>query len=66
MPKRRSTGSAKDAAPRSRKAGVAAENLKKLGEQKSGDRRRRRQHDADRPDRGGPQGRKDKDFQRKF
>ena len=30
------------------------------------DRQRQRQHDADRPDRGGPQGRKDKDFQRKF
>ena len=28
-------------------------------------RQRQRQHDADRPDRGGPQGRKDKDFQRK-
>jgi len=30
------------------------------------ERQRQRQHDADRPDRGGPQGRKDKDFQRKF
>jgi len=29
-------------------------------------RRRQRQHEADRPDRGGPQGSKDKDFQRKF
>jgi len=30
------------------------------------ERQRQRQHEADRPDRGGPQGRKDKDFQRKF
>jgi hypothetical protein len=30
------------------------------------DRQRQRQHEADCPDRGGPQGRKDKDFQRKF
>jgi hypothetical protein len=30
------------------------------------DRQKQRQHDADRPDRGGPQGLKDKDFQRKF
>jgi hypothetical protein len=30
------------------------------------ERQRKRQHEADRPDRGGPQGRKDKDFQRKF
>jgi hypothetical protein len=30
------------------------------------DRQRQQQHKADRPDRGGPQGRKDKDFQRKF
>jgi hypothetical protein len=25
-----------------------------------------RQHEEDRPDRGGPQGRRDKDYQRKF
>ena len=30
------------------------------------DRQRHRQHDADLPGHGGPQGRKDKDFQRKF
>jgi hypothetical protein len=30
------------------------------------ERQRHRQHEVDRPDRGGPQGRKDKDFQRKF
>jgi hypothetical protein len=29
-------------------------------------RQRTRQHDMNRPDRGGPQGKKDKDFQRKF
>jgi hypothetical protein len=35
------------------------------GEEKQ-QRQRQRQKEADRPDRGGPQGRKDKDFQRKF
>jgi hypothetical protein len=31
-----------------------------------GEAARERQDEAGRPDRGGPQGRKDKDFQRKF
>ena len=38
----------------------------KFRQEKMQDRQRQQQQDADRPDRGGPQGRKDKDFQRKF
>lgn len=53
-------------APRSRKglADVGAE--KRFRSQAKADRDRQRQQEHDRPDRGGPQGRKDKDFQRKF
>ena len=35
-------------------------------QEKKSDRLRQEQHEHDRPDRGGPQGKKDKDFQRKF
>jgi hypothetical protein len=53
-------------ATRSRKgvADIGAE--KRYRAEAKADRDRQRQHDHDRPDRGGPQGRKDKDFQRKF
>jgi hypothetical protein len=63
MPKRKA---AKASQPRSRK-GAADPHAK--GRARAESRKavqRSRQHDADRPDRGGPQGRKDKDFQRKF
>jgi hypothetical protein len=58
--------SGKTAPQRSRK-GAADIGVKDKyrGEEKQ-DRQRQRQKEADRPDRGGPQGRKDKDFQRKF
>ena len=39
--------------------------LRHQKEQKS-DRLRQQQFERDRPDRGGPQGRKDKDYQRKY
>jgi hypothetical protein len=53
-------------AQRSRK-GLANPGIKdKSRGEAAKDRGRQRQHEADRPDRGGPQGRKDKDFQRKF
>jgi hypothetical protein len=60
----KSTGKA--VPPRSRKgvADIGAEKRYR-GEAKAG-RDRNRRHEHDRPDRGGPQGRKDKDFQRKF
>jgi hypothetical protein len=53
-------------APRSRKglADIGAE--KKFRSETKADRDRQRQQDRERPDRGGPQGRKDKDFQRKY
>jgi hypothetical protein len=53
-------------AQRSRK-GLAEPGIKDTSRSEAANnRRRQRQHEADRPDRGGPQGRKDKDFQRKF
>ena len=53
-------------APRSRKgvSDIGAE--KRYRAEAKADRNREQQHDHDRPDRSGPQGRKDKDFQRKF
>jgi hypothetical protein len=53
-------------AQRSRK-GLANPGIKdKSRGEAAKDRGRQREHEADRPDRGGPQGRKDKDFQHKF
>jgi hypothetical protein len=51
---------------RSRKgvADIGAE--KRYRAEAKADRERQQQQQRDRPDRGGPQGRKDKDFQRKF
>jgi hypothetical protein len=43
--------------------GQAAENKHRLEER--ADRTRKRQIESERPDRGGPQGQKDKNFQRK-
>jgi len=58
--------SGKTAPQRSRKgAAEIGAKQKYRGEEKQ-DRERQRQKEVDRLDRGGPQGRKDKDFQRKF
>jgi hypothetical protein len=66
MPTKRPGNLAKKAPQRSRK-GVADRGAKdKYREEEKQDRQRQRQNEADRPDRGGPQGRKDKDLQRKF
>jgi hypothetical protein len=64
MPSKRPRDSAKKTPERSRKgaADIGAKE-KYRGEEKQ-DRQRQRQKEADRPDRGGPQGQKDKDFQR--
>jgi hypothetical protein len=51
------------------KRGAAHEGTKGEGHrkrEKHADRHRQEQHEQSRPDRGGPQGKKDKDFQRKF
>ena len=54
-------------APRQSRKGAAEPGAKeKYREEEKQDRQRQRQKEADRPDRGRPQGRKDKDFQRKF
>jgi hypothetical protein len=52
------------AAKRASSKGQAAERKYRLEER--ADRTRKRQIESERPDRGGPQGRKDKDFQRKY
>lgn len=49
----------------SSKAQAAPAAEKKYRGEARADRTRKRQIESDRPDRGGPQGRKDKDFQRK-
>jgi hypothetical protein len=51
------------ATKRATSKGQAAEKKYRLEER--ADLTRKRQIDSERPDRGGPQGRKDKDFQRK-
>ena len=66
MPTKRSGNLAKKAPPRSRKGAADASAKDKYQKEEEQDRQRQRQKEADRPDRGGPQGRKDKDFQRKF
>jgi hypothetical protein len=53
----------KPASPKAQ-ADPAAE--KKYRGEARADRTRKRQIESERPDRGGPQGRKDKDFQRKY
>jgi len=57
---RGATPATKRASPK----GQAAEKRYRLEER--ADRTRKRQIESERPDRGGPQGRKDKDFQRKY
>jgi hypothetical protein len=62
-----STGKPKTPQPRRSRKGSAEPGIKdEYQGEAARDRQRQGQHDAGRPDRGGPQGRKDKDFQRKF
>jgi hypothetical protein len=58
--------SGKTAPQRSRKGAAEIGAKGKYRNQEQRDRQQQRNHEAGRPDRGGPQGRKDKDFQRKF
>ena len=44
----------------------AGDEKRKSQQEKKSARLRQQQHDRERSDRGGPQGQKDKDFQRKF
>jgi hypothetical protein len=61
------TGKPKTDQPQRSRKGAAEPGIKdKFRGEAAKNRQKQRQHDADRPDRGGPQGRKDKDFQRKF
>jgi hypothetical protein len=46
--------------------GAKGEDERNRKREKHADRHRQEQHQQSRPDRGGPQGKKDKDFQRKF
>lgn len=55
------------ASPERSRKGAADVNAKKMFRADVRNAAQRtRQHEEERPDRGGPQGRKDKDFQRKF
>jgi hypothetical protein len=51
--------------PATKRASSRGQAEKKYRLEKRADRTRKRQIDSERPDRGGPQGQKDKDFQRK-
>jgi hypothetical protein len=66
MPSQRPNRSTKGQPKRSRKAAAEIGTKDKYRGELAKDRQRQRQHEADPPDRGGPQGRKDRDFQRKF
>ena len=66
MPTKQPGKSGKTAPQRSRKGAADIGAKDKYRGQEKQDRHRQGQKEADRPDRGGPQGRKDKDFQRKF
>jgi hypothetical protein len=57
---------AKGKQERSRKGPAQLDGKKKVRADARKAGQRIRQHEEDRPDRGGPQGRKDKDYQRKF
>jgi len=62
-----SSRKSKNEQPRRSRKGAATLGAKDRNRRETAKgRQRQRQHEADRPDRGGPQGRKDKDFQRKF
>jgi hypothetical protein len=62
----RRRNSTRPVARRSRKGPAEIGVKDKYRGEAAKERQRQRQHEADRPDRGGPQGRKDKHFQRKF
>ena len=66
MPDQRSGKDKSEKSQRSSKGSAELGQKAKHRNEAAKDRQKQRQHDADRPDRGGPQGRKDKDFQRKF
>ena len=66
VPDQRSGKSKTEKSQRSRKGSAELGAKDKYRGEAAKDRQKQKQHDADRPDRGGPQGRKDKDFQRKF
>lgn len=66
MGNQRSRNSTNQPPHRSRKGPAEIGAKDKLRGEAAKGRQRQRQHEADRPDRGGPQGQKDKDFQRKF
>ena len=66
MPSQRRNTSRTREPERSPNAAADEGRKHKVRQEKTQDRQRQQHHDADRPDRGGPQGRKDKDFQRKF
>ena len=66
MPTKRPSNLAKKTPQRSRKGAADIGAKKRFDDQEKKDRQKQRQHEADRLDRGGPQGRKDKDLQRKF
>ena len=66
MPDQRSRNSTDGRPQRSRKGPAEIGVKDKYRGEAAKERQRKRQHEADRPDHGGPQGRKDKDFQRKF
>jgi len=51
---------------RSRKGAANLDAKKKIAAEAQKGLQRKRQHEMERSDRGGPQGQKDKDFQRKF
>ena len=66
MVARQAKSSRKVSANRSRKGAGEIGAKKKFRGQAQSDRQRQRQNDAERTDRDGPQGKKDRDFQRKF
>jgi hypothetical protein len=64
--RKKSNKPAKAPEERSRKGTADLEAKSRIRGEAQKAKLRTRQHDIDRPDRGGPQGKKDKDFQRKF
>ena len=66
MRNERKSNSTHERPQRSRKGQAEIGVKAKYRGESAKERQRQRQQEADRPDRRGPQGRKDKDFQRKF
>ena len=63
--RKKSDKSAKAREDRSKKGAAELEAKRNVRAEAQKGRQRTRQHDMDRMDRGGPQGKKDKDFQRR-